>query len=760
MDKILYRKAFFERSSIDLKKTDSIIILFSKVILIAVSVSFFMYSLTYDYFYHEIDSYMLPTISMEYRRSIVITQDDIDRARIDYPELYEDVQDFSTLRSAGLNKCSEDKWISFYFPVYPFACMPAKLILQLSGLDQARAFPVTNSVMLIITLFIVYRRLKVSPFGKLAAIVLLIVSPITKYIQYISCETMLFSLITIALVLYQSNNYRSSALLISIASMTNPTVMAIGLVMITEYFVGLIRNRKNVRVFSSQNVLNTVKYGCFYIPCLIPFAFNFFMLRTGNPTAGGATLSFYGQRVLSYLFDINFGFASFAPFTLLLFFVLIIVSVLRKKYKCIVYAGFFICPVLAYSLMIFINCIAIFCSRYVMWTYPALVIGIVVIIEDIKIKPFLEYAAFFAAVVSSNILLSVNSTDISCFTFNASARFLLDNHPGLYSPFYGTFYNRNDGYNLSHLAQTPSYYFSSQDNYLTKLLFKSTPEYKKQIISQLSGDPESEKYLKDKLDNIPDDEKYHYLNISPGGTVKLEKKNPQQLGIISEDKAVFESEDPICIPSAQDSDHEAFIEFRSEPCVLYKVDIEYDQSTLPEKTDNVSVSLNGNCSSSDNNYSQENCCTYFINSEENRASQLKIENKNDTQVSIRNIKITSMKNNNKIMNIRDPFTTQGNMAESVSAFDFAPESFKYYKVTVRIKNPELIDEEDELFFRMSYQSDYSPYIPEHELSEAENTFNIYSGDMTLATSECMASITGKTKNPVIISSVEIEETVK
>lgn len=41
-------------------------------------------------YYHEIDSYVLPTISMEYRHSLLITQEDIGQAKIDYPEYYKD----------------------------------------------------------------------------------------------------------------------------------------------------------------------------------------------------------------------------------------------------------------------------------------------------------------------------------------------------------------------------------------------------------------------------------------------------------------------------------------------------------------------------------------------------------------------------------------------------------------------------------------------------------------------------------------------
>lgn len=100
-------------------------------------------------YYHEIDSYVLPTISMEYRHSLLITQEDIGHAKIDYPEYYKDVDDFESLRSSRLKKVTQDRWASFYFPSYSACCMPLKLIFQLIGADQMWAFTVTNALFVI-----------------------------------------------------------------------------------------------------------------------------------------------------------------------------------------------------------------------------------------------------------------------------------------------------------------------------------------------------------------------------------------------------------------------------------------------------------------------------------------------------------------------------------------------------------------------------------------------------------------------------------
>lgn len=318
-------------------------------------------------YYHEIDSYVLPTISMEYRHSLLITQEDIGQAKIDYPEYYKDVDDFESLRSSRLKKVTQDRWASFYFPSYSACCMPLKLIFQLIGADQMWAFTVTNALFVIAALIYMYNRLKVPPLFKLLAV------------------------------------------LISVASMTNPTVMGFGIVMVAEYLVRMFSRRRSVKIFSRGNILETLKYACCFLPCFVPFVFNFIYLGTGNPTTDSATVTDYGARVLSYLFDVNIGFSALAPVTLAAFLVLTAVSLARKNFTALRYFGFFIVPLLAYSLMLFINCVPVFFVRYVMWNYPALILGTVVLGSRIIVRPIKQYVFSGVVTASTAAMLCINS---------------------------------------------------------------------------------------------------------------------------------------------------------------------------------------------------------------------------------------------------------------------------------------------------------------------------------------------------------------
>lgn len=330
----MIRKTGLTKSTPDKNK---IINLLTLTIILAISVSFIVRALTAGVTFFEIDSYLLPAESLEYRRSLFITQSDIESAKIDFPDYYYTVKDYNTLHSAKLVKVTEDKWVSYYFPLYTMVCLPLKMLFQLLGLNQIRAFTLVNAAALITALIFLYKKLNVSPVIKLFAVALTAFSPIFMYVQFVSSEAFMFSLITISLVLYSNGNYKSSALLISAASMPNPTVMGIGIVMVAAYIMNMVRERKKTKILSKQNILRTLQYGSCFIPCLIPFIFNFFATGTGNSTAGGASLTDYPQRFLTYLFDPNLGFFSFAPFVLILFFVLVVYFIVKKNAHVAVY---------------------------------------------------------------------------------------------------------------------------------------------------------------------------------------------------------------------------------------------------------------------------------------------------------------------------------------------------------------------------------------------------------------------------------------
>lgn len=731
---------------------DKMILLLCKTIIFAISLSYMLKAFSFVY-YHEIDSYVLPMISAQYRHTLIITQEDIYRAQEDFPDYYVKIDDFDSLRSSKLSKITDDRWVAFYFPSYSLMCLPLKMLFQLIGINQAWAFTVMNALFVISALIYMYRKLNVSAAYKLLAVLLFIISPIYMYIEYISAEAMMFSLITIALVMFSNKQYRTAAFLIAVASMTNPTVMAFGIVMVIDYFIKMYGNRKNVKILSKENIISVVKYGCCYLPCLIPFAFNFLTIGTGNPTASGATLKDYWSRVLSYFFDVNLGFFSFAPMTLCAFFILLAISLKRHQLDSLVYAGFLIGPVLAYSLMIYMNCVPTFCARYVMWTYPALLIGTVLLAERIVPCGAVKYVFGGTLTAAAAAMIAIDSIPMYYFGFNGMTEFLLENVPAAYSPYRATFYAGNDKYNWPYDIDCPSYYFSEKNGELRKLLFRSTDDYKNEVISSLNGSKESLEKFSEIVNKIPSDGKFHYINISPFSDIRLMEQTSEERGVFCEDKAILQINGPInvgCEP----------IEYETKlvPDTYYKIELEIDEGLSRGIKDGFRFCVNNSFFTlTDFVCNDENKYTLIFFADDSNICELnKLQIYSMNDITVDSFRLTSMINTETITVSDGPAKFSGGNAEDTILYPVQLAPMKHYVVDVKISNKSEISDKDMIFCTIDYEKRFNHILKKAQITEGENKLYLYAGDTTIGTGPTYIKIYGKSENEIEIGSVSIE----
>lgn len=752
--KQIEKSTFWGNEKTDINK---LILLVCKFFIFAVSLSYLLSALSKVY-YHEIDSYMLPVLSMQYRNTIVITQEDIERAKIDFPELYIDINGFDDLRSSGLNKINDNEWLSFYFPAYSAVCLPAKLILQALNMDQSKAFTITNAFFVTIALIAVYRYLNVKPAEKLIALILLAVSPIYMYIEYISSEAFIYSMIIISLLLYSNGKYKTSAFVLSAASMNNPTVMGIGIVMVAEYLIKMFRNRNQVKIFSVQNIVATIKYASCYLICLVPFIVNYIYLRTGNPTSGGATLKDYGERFIAYLFSVDIGFFSFAPVTLLLFFVLIGITVLKKKYQLLVYPGFVLLPMMAYSLMIYIDCVPVFCARYIMWTYPALVICVIILFSQLDIKLNIRYLAESAAILSTVLMVLVNKVPMHHFDFNNTSYFLLDNCPSLYSPYYGTFYSRNDKINWPYSSAYNSFYFSREDGNLRKILIESTDEQKSKVFDSIKGDNSSVENLMAELNKIPSDGKLHYVNISPHSNIELKEKTLEEKGEVFSKEILYSVKEPFVI--SQNSKYKADVELK--PAAIYKIDIKIADKHTWKDISEAYISVNNNFNvdvmdfiqTEDNRYVLVSGLIYVGDDNENKLSEVELYSPHE--LTVESFEITEMENSRYVMKTDDDVIFSGNMEEDTVLYPLELEPMRFYRICFEFSNPEDFSESDSAICSIHYEKRFNHNLGAIEINEKNREIMLFSGDTTIAKEPVYyLKITGATEKPITIDSVVV-----
>lgn len=385
------------------------------VLFIILTIFLVLYVVKKDDIYSEPDSYALPAISIQYRGTIVITQEDINQAREDFPDLYKDVYTYEDLRTSKLLKIDEENWLSFYFPTYALLSLPMKLLLQVFHLNQSKAFVITNVLLNVFALyyfFAAYKR-KAGSFHASLWTLLLLVNPILLYYRFISAECTLFSLVLLSMVLWSENKYKKAALLISIASTMNPTAMGIGIFLFIDYALSYLKNKKG-NLFQKKNILDIFKLICCYIPSLVPFLINYHYISKFYPSSNLASTEGLFARFLTYIFDLNLGLASISILLILLFAVSLIYIIWKKERKLLLQGGSVLFTILLFSITYHINSGMLNCARYVIWIYPAFILVIVNTVSLI----FKNKKVLYSAILSL------------CFAF----QFILLAYNGFYGP--------------------------------------------------------------------------------------------------------------------------------------------------------------------------------------------------------------------------------------------------------------------------------------------------------------------------------------
>ena len=531
--------------------------------------------------YAELDNNALPVIALQYRGSYVLNEEDVKQAIIDFPQLYPSMEEYES-RWAGKPVATADgHWMPGYGPIYPLLCIPIKLLLSFLYLDQERCFLLTNAVLIVSALCFLHRKLRATQAQRFLALLMQMISPIVFYVNYINYESCIYSLLIISLTLYYNGNRKRSALVLSLAGIANHTVMAAGIVMIGEYLIQSVRAIKSApdkKHILRTYMLETLAYGCCFIPCLIPFAAQLILLD-GSLFASMATLESLWPRFFSYLFDPSLGFFSFAPLAILAFFVLGIISLFQKqsakRWRALPWLLFLVGTVLAYSLMYHINCGMIYCARYLVWTYPIVVIFLATIgYETIHAIPMRQIGSV-ALVASSLFLFAVNfRSALDCYSFNPMTRWILDRVPQVYEPLSSTFYSRVLHEDGPYWHTEPAYYLDSQTDEVRKVLYKAYPGVEEELLGELTGDEASLQFLYYSLKELKYDDEYHYLDLPKSGPYQLHRKTPEEKGEFVPGKVLIDEENVLLLPNA--GIRSVWIPTTISANTWYKIEIELD----------------------------------------------------------------------------------------------------------------------------------------------------------------------------------------
>lgn len=379
--------------------------------------------------------------------------------------------------------------------------------------------------------------------------------------------------------------------------------------------------------------------------------------------------------------------------------------------------------------MLFINCVPVFFVRYVMWNYPALILGTVVLGSRIIVRPIKQYVFSGVVTASTAAMLCINSIPMYYFGFNGASRFLLEYFPELYSPYRGTFYAGTDGFSWGYTIDRPSMYFSPDDGTLRKCLFRATDEYKAQVVSMLKGSSEDISKFSQMVDSVPSDGGFHYINVSHFSGIKLWKKTSEEMGLLTADGAALDIAENITAGRTG-----CILEPGVEPpekYALYKLEIEFEDGDFPRRTDNFSVNAFGEF------YKErfigitgENTMSIICLADED-IQDPEISLRCDRDVRVKSVSLTPMKAvSAEVLADSDSQVELPENNEDGVLIPAEYEPMKNYFLDVTIPEGSISDD-DEVYCMLYYSKRFNHEQAVYQLTDGENRFLVNSGDTTI-----------------------------
>lgn len=478
--------------------------------------------------------YMLSTITLMERFSISFKKQDLEIAKRIFPEhnsswigkrdlpVYKKNDSNFLVRLATAPAFDPDfLGRSFYWGTYSFLCIPGCGLLKLAGISPSYGFALTNAFLLIITLLSVFFFLKLEETYKLLLTFLLAVSPAIVYLVWPSAEICLFAFVCMGLIFLFNKQYKLAALAISFAGSLNITAMPLGILIIIFYFLDTLSQASIQTLLKSKDFYKkTFLLACCFLPMLFPLFWTWLQFRQFVTMQGMSSTTYLFQRFAAYIFDFDFGFLPYYNLILPLYFILLVIMGIQKKWRLFSLGFSFLCVVFLFSFIMHINCGITVISRYVVWSAPIAVFFVVV--SAAELKNLFWKRTFFFLLLLSGLLTMLYVLELGGFyalpqnylDFRDRVKYILKYCPGLYNPLYSTFLAKtlHDERGCYHYTRPVVY--NDNDLYARKILL--TPDTVQKLCDHyfFTADAENEKIFLQKIKKAADSASgFTYINL-------------------------------------------------------------------------------------------------------------------------------------------------------------------------------------------------------------------------------------------------------
>ncbi len=350
----------------------------------------------------------------------------------------------ASLDYAGYFKSLNGDFYSFHFWSYPLFNLPVFSILHYLRFNELRTFSITNSVLLIVCLFIIVSSSKLTDYQKLWLFLFSVFNPVLLYIGWSSPEIYSYAFVLISLVFALEQNYQASIIASSIASLQNPPIILLNFYLI---FCGYKKSKLDFKNLFYLILLSSIS--------IIPYLFYYYNYKVPNliVSTGSSSINFISFNKLINLFlDPNCGLFPYIP----LLFVISLVGLLHsfQKRESFVPSIWFILVLMAIMVTTIGNWNSgmMYINRYSVWMIPFIIVTAVhstKYYSSTKKRNIFLLIALMSNICITGILLS-DYDYTNCVRFNTLSNNIMVIAPKYYNPPYELFVERSIGHEVNY----------------------------------------------------------------------------------------------------------------------------------------------------------------------------------------------------------------------------------------------------------------------------------------------------------------------
>lgn len=486
--------------------------------------------------------YIMQTVAFQNHFSFGVTEEDLNEAKKEFyneAESLEAEYNFET----HMHENGEARY-SNHYGTYSALVTPVKQVILALGIYPLWAFSITNFILWLAAILVVFFCLRTNVTRKFCVLALLIFNPIIFYLPWSHSEMYIFAFVVMGLVFYYNKQYGRSIFFLSVASMQNLGVMPFAMMVGIDYIVECIKQYKaeckelDFAEFVKLFCKKIIPYGIFYIPAFLPLVSTYIRFGTYNLVADVAMEDKYlFHKAIDYVFDLNLGILPYEPIVLICFIVMVIIGLKKYTRRTIINLAsvFGMLYIIAHQVQI--NCGMQNIMRYNVWIIPVLIFFICMNLNIDKdngkrlITVCMSEAVFTTVIVGYIVW---GGGDFGSNQFAPWTKVILNSFPELYNPTHGIFYSRTSGVELYGSLEPVIY--SNNTGYIRKILLSKEAEKMFYSENWILVDSQGNSVDKNKLKTkIVDEEQYKYINVKDN----LLHLNEYELG----DKILFFSED-------------------------------------------------------------------------------------------------------------------------------------------------------------------------------------------------------------------------